>query len=509
MNVHDQTLPEILDRVARQVDMRYEMQGKNLSIQPDLPFLKHYRVDYPNIQRDSKGSIGTSTNFSGSGGGSAGGNASSSSIEDVSNNRFWPTLIENLKKLLLETDKLIPDEKANADAKPTSAETAKAASSPVAAAAAVLGMVKNGSPGTSSNDAPSAPQAAALLPRVTVREAASVIANPETGNISVRATQSQHAKVRDFLDQVLHSARRQVLIEATIVEVDLSNQFQQGINWSLLQTKGKSAITGINIAPSGDATTLQTGGAVGSLATLTFKQAGLWNGAADLTGMLSLLESFGTLKVLSSPKISVLNNQSSVLKVVDNKIYFTISYTPGTAATAFSPGTPGAYTSTAHSSPIGFFMTVVPQISDSGEVTLNLRPTITRITGYVADPNPVLSQNNLVNRFPEVQTREMESVLRVQSGDIAVLGGLMQDTRANYSDEVPGVNRIPFVGELFKYRNERSSKSELVIFIRPTVLKAANLDGEFKDFRSLLTSSVGTLGGRESERGSSTAAAPF
>jgi general secretion pathway protein D len=232
---------------------------------------------------------------------------------------------------------------------------------------------------------------------------------------------------------------------------------------------------------------------VGALASLTFKQTGLWNGAADLTAMLTLLESFGNLKVLSSPKISVLNNQSSVLKVVDSKIYFTIDYTPGVAATTVTPATPAVYTTTSHATPIGFVMTVVPQISESGEVTLSLRPTITRITGYVADPNPILAQNNVINKFPEVQTREMESVMRVQSGDIAILGGLMQDTRSNYSDEVPGMNRVPMVGDLFKYRNESKSKSELVIFIRPTVLKVANLDADLKSFRGLLNASTEAL----------------
>ena len=111
MNVRDQTLTEILDRVARQVDLRYEVDGKNLSIQPDSPYLTHYRIDYPNIQRDAKSSIVTSTNVASTGGsgGTGGGNASTSSIESTSNNRFWTTLNNNLVDLLRETDKIIPE----------------------------------------------------------------------------------------------------------------------------------------------------------------------------------------------------------------------------------------------------------------------------------------------------------------------------------------------------------------------------------------------------------------
>ena len=493
MNVRDQTLTEILDRVARQVDLRYEVNGMNLSILPDSAYLKHYRVDYPNVQRDAKSSIVTSTNVASTGGSGSGGggNASTSSIDSTSNNRFWVTLNSNLVDLLRETDKLSPE--AGRPTAPGQVGQSAPVQAPSPALPAPLSAVGAGVAAASAGaTAPLAP-ASAAVPRSIFREAASVISNPETGVISVRATQSQHAKVGDFLSRVLSSARRQVLIEATIVEVDLSNRFQQGIDWSLLQTAGANAGSGIVIRPTGEGGNgLQTGGLVSSMASVGFKQFRLWNGDTDLSAMLSLLESFGTLKVLSSPKVSVLNNQSSVLKVVDNKVYFTISVTPGTAATATTAATPAIYTTDIKTVPIGFLMTVVPQISDSSEVTLNLRPTISRITGYATDPNPVLAQNNLVNRIPEVQTREMESVLRVQSGEIAILGGLMQDSRNNNTDGVPGLNQLSVFGELFKYRNDSTSKSELVIFLRPTVLRDASLNADFKDFRGLLPSSVDT-----------------
>ena len=488
MNVRDQTLTEILDRVARQVDLRYEVNGMNLSILPDSAYLKHYRVDYPNVQRDAKSSIAIATNLATGGGG---GNASISSIESTSNNRFWVTLNSNLVDLLRETDKLSPE--AGKPTAPVQAGQGAPAQPLSPALPASLAAVGTAVPAAAAGTAASLAPASAAVPRSLFREAASVISNPETGVISVRATQSQHAKVGDFLSKVLSSARRQVLIEATIVEVDLSNRFQQGIDWSLLQTAGANAGTGITIRPTGGGGNgLQTGGVVSSMASLGFKQFRLWNGDTDLSAMLSLLESFGTLKVLSSPKVSVLNNQSSVLKVVDNKVYFTISVTPGTAATATTAATPAIYTTDIKTVPIGFLMTVVPQISESSEVTLNLRPTISRITGYATDPNPVLAQNNLVNRIPEVQTREMESVLRVQSGEIAILGGLMQDSRNNNTDGVPGLNQLSVFGELFKYRNDSTSKSELVIFLRPTVLRDASLNADFKDFRGLLPSSVDT-----------------
>ncbi len=471
MNVSDQTLVEILDRVARQVDLRYDINGKNLSIQPDSPYLKNYRVDYPNIARETTSSIGSSSSV-------GGGSTSSTSISNVSSNRFWATLQTNLTDLLRETDKTVSDvgtgpvtaAAPSAPAARPAAPAAAPAGSPTLAAASAIAAIAA---------VPSAPSAPA--PKSIFREAASVIANPETGNISVRATQSQHAKVREFLERVLSSARRQVLLEATIVEVDLSSQFQQGINWSILQTGGANA---------GSALSISQGSAVSSVAEFTFKQFRLWNGDADLSAMLRMLESFGTLRVLSSPKISVLNNQSSVLKVVDNKVYFTLTVTPGTAATTTTPATAATYTTAATTVPIGFLMSVVPQISEGNEITLNLRPTISRITGYVADPSPDLAKAGVANRVPEVQTREMESMMRVQSGDIAILGGLMQDSRDNNSDEIPGLSKLPVIGNLFKYRNEASKKSELVIFLRPTVLTDASLNGDFRDYRASLTSNI-------------------
>lgn len=131
-------------------------------------------------------------------------------------------------------------------------------------------------------------------------------------------------------------------------------------------------------------------------------------------------------------------------------------------------------------------MTVTPQISGHGEVILNLRPTISRISSFATDPSPALAAAGVVNRIPVVQSREMESILRVQSGDIAVLGGLIQDTRDRKTDGLPGLNNTPVLGDLFRFTDNRSRKTELVIFLRPTVLTDSSLDGDFQRFSSVL-----------------------
>ncbi|MFL6658190.1 MAG: pilus (MSHA type) biogenesis protein MshL [Massilia sp.] len=470
LNALDQTMPQLLARIGKQVDMRYELEGANLIVRPDTPYLHNYRIDYVNMVRDSSSSSNIATQISttgtsSSGAGGAGGNNSTTSVSNTSNNRFWTTLVENIKDTLRETDKVVGE--------------AAATPPPVAVAAPEASSADGTTPRPKSAQLNAGPTVAP----VNYREAASVIANPETGLIAVRATSRQHEKIQEFLDLVMSSARRQVLIEATVIEVQLNDNYQQGINWSSLRT---SATQGLSL----------TQGQVGTNPLPTNVSPGVTPGVfvmnylkpltsiGNLTATVQLLESFGKVKVLSSPKISVLNNQTALLKVVDNKVYFTITAT----TTPGSLGTPGTstYTSELHTVPVGFVMSVTPQIAQSDEVTLNVRPTISRIVGFVQDPSPALAAAAVVSNVPVIQTREMESVLRVTSGNIAVMGGLMQDTVDNLKDGVPLLSRIPGIGNAFGYRNETTSKSELVIFIRPVVIKEASVDGDYKDFRNFL-----------------------
>jgi len=453
LNALEQTLPQILARIAKQVDMRYEIDGQTITVMRDTPFLRIYRVDYVNLSRDARSVANLATQVSGaSGGGSSGGSAgtaqnnSTAVISTLSANRFWDTLIANVRDMLRETDKVVP-------------LGAKSAPSPAAAPVTV-----------------SAPAG------VEFREAASVIANAEAGVLSIRATSRQHEKVQEFLDLVLANAKRQVLIEATIAEVQLNNQYQRGIDWSRLRSGG----AGFQVQQSSAATPagVSTGAFVFGYAT----------GGLNFTSAMRLLESFGDVRVLSSPKISVLNNQTAVLKVVDNLVYFTIQANTTTAANSPAVTT---FTTTVNSVPVGFIMSVVPQISDSASVLLNLRPTISRKLTDIADPNPSLAnpcgvgvQNcatpAISSLIPVIQTRELESVLRVQSGQIAMLGGLMQDAVSTVEDTVPGLRNIPGIGALLAQRKDVNQKTELVIFLRPTVIRDASVQGEHQRFRDLL-----------------------
>lgn len=473
LNALDQTIAELLDRIARQVDMRYELEGKNLFVLPDAPFLRLYKADYPNITRDSSSSTGSESQVATTGQGTASGtgNSSSASIRNTSNNRFWITLTENIRDLLRETDRIIE----------TTASAAPAAAAAPAPASAVSSAA--GAPGTAARTITgTAAPAAAVAPQPLYREAASVIANPETGVISVRATGKQHARVREFLDQVVGNARRQVLIEATIVEVALTNDYQQGINWSVIRNAVSTPLS--LVMAGGGGTALSTGVNPPFLGTFTAQRS---YGRTDILAAVRLLESFGKTRVLSSPKVSVMNNQAALLKVVDNKVYFTISVTPGTPASLGVPATAAVYTTTINTVPVGFLMNVTAQVGDDNEITLNLRPSVSRITSYANDPSPALAIAGITNRIPEIQTREFESIMKVRDGETAVLGGLMQDDQSNATDQIPGVGNVPVVGELFKLRSNQSNKSELVIFLRPTILRDSSIDGDASFIRSQLS----------------------
>jgi general secretion pathway protein D len=175
----------------------------------------------------------------------------------------------------------------------------------------------------------------------------------------------------------------------------------------------------------------------------------------------------------------VMNNQTAVLKVVDNQVYFSVKADTVTNQTTSTT----TFTTTQNVVPVGFIMNVTPQVSDADMVTINVRPTVTRIIGTVLDPNPSLAAANVKSSIPITQTREMESVLKVASGQTAVLGGLMVDSFEGQRTGLPIASRLPVVGDLFSQRNDLETKSELVIFIRPVVVRDASLDGDLAGYK--------------------------
>ncbi len=422
LNAIDQTLPQILDRLSRLIDLRYQLQNKALLITPDRPYLKTYTVDYVNMSRDTEGSVSVATQIAttgsdSEGGGGGGNNNSATEVSSSSEHHFWETLATSLREILAATVNPLAG---NDD-----------------------GEVDEGM----------------------------VIPNPETGIIAISATERQHAKVQDYLDKVLGSARRQVMMEATIVEVELNDTYQSGINFEILA----GAASSLSLGPAG------LPGVGTAFATAIFDNAKP-GGNQDFALTVNLLKEFGDVRVLSSPKIMVLNNQTAIFKVVENLVYFSVE-----TETVPVDGAPPIIntTTTAHTVPVGLVMAITPQISASDEIVLNVRPTITRSDATVADPNPDLGA--VANLIPVIQVREMESMLRLQSSQIAVLGGLMQDSVRKDTGGLPVLSEQEgSVGELFKSRDNDFTKTELVIFLRPTVIRSPSVSGDLANFQRFL-----------------------
>ena len=465
LNAIDQTLPQLLQRISRQVEMRYEIDGQNLIVSRDAPFLRSYKIDYLNASRNVKMQSTASTTFGSGGAGGGGPNATgaTSTIDVAAQNNLWESIVQNVKEILRETDKVLPAGSTIAGA------AAPAPPPPAPAAGAPAG----------------APAVAAVAPPPpNYIEAASVIANRESGVLYVRATSKQHDKVQEFIDQVLVGAKRQVLIEATVTEVQLRNEYQRGIDWARLQSPGFSfgqpALT-----PSTSATPGFT--AAAQLPFISFVSSG-----GSFTFNLKMLEQFGDVRVLSSPKLSVMNNQTATLRVTRDIIYFTV--TPSTQPITFAGGGAGtnvvqaSFTTTPNVAAEGFMMAVLPQINESDAIVLNVRPTIRRRVDSVRDPNPALqvSPTNptaIPNEIPVFETREFDSILRLQSGQLGVLAGLMQDIAENTDAGIPGLRSIPLIGDIFSSKAQLSRKTELVIFLRATVIQEPSIDGDFRRFR--------------------------
>ena len=415
LNAVDRPLPEILSRVAEQASLRYRLHGSNLIIQDDMPYWHNYLVDYVNIARSSVGEVGVATQIATSGGsvaeqssrqGDGQGNTSKTTVKSNSENDFWSALERGLVSILRD------------------AQGSYTAASP------------------EDNDP--------------------VIANPMASIVTVYGNQRAHRRIQEYLDKILASSQRQVLVEMTIVEVELSDNFQAGVDW----TKIAESASGNNDY-SVQTDLLGADLSVAPFVSLNFDDIDVFGGS--IAASVKMLQQFGDTKVLSSPKIMALNNQTALLKVVNEKVFFTVELDVR-EATADIPER-RTFTSELHTVPVGLVMSVTPQISEGGFVSISIRPTISDITGFAVDPAPRLAGADFDNLIPEIQVREIESLLQVLDGRTVMLGGLMQNKQISAKDGVPGLSRIPGVGKLFSYTRDNLVKTELVIFLKPTIVK--------------------------------------
>ncbi len=485
----DRPFNEVIERIADLGGLRYSVRGNAIRVERDLPYIKNYTLDFVNIVRSSQsnytlntsvlstGSSSSGGGGSGGGGGGTGGggsggsgggtgstggrvgtSGSSSSIDATSESDLWAALESSISEIL----NYFPQ-----------------------------GSVTTGSSGAPLANDMSTPAAGAnqLVPTATTGGASTpapgFVINRQAGILSANATERQHEMIDRFLTLLARNASAQVLIEAKIVEVSLTDQFQAGVDWN----KVIGNLDGIGLNPG----TYLPGGAVNS----NFNFAG--NGAvtfgvdkADLSLLVNLTERFGTTRTLSSPRLSAINNQQAVLTFAQNVVFFdctveapTTTNSP-TGGTSTTTSTAGSADCTPNSVPIGIILNILPSINvDKQEITLSVRPTLTRQVRQEENPEGRLigaivaqaggNATDVPTTFvPVIEVREIDSVMKVKSGGVMVIGGLMEDISNTENRGIPGMSDLPIIGSAFKSRDEQYQKRELIIFIKATIV---NTDG--------------------------------
>ena len=423
MNAIDQPLDLLLERIAAQANLRFRRQHNSLIVEADTPYHRTYRIDYINMDRAVTNRVSVSTQIATSGsselaGGTGGGdNNSATELISEADNNFWDQLVENISAMIwtagTDTDS-----------------------------------------GSSQN----------------------VIPNRVASLLTVNATEAEHRLISRYLNDLISSTHRQVLIEATIAEVNLNRDYQAGVDWSIFGNRGWGVVSNSTSTNLSDE----------PFTALSYTNPTSPLGEIDV--VIRALQTFGDVKVLSSPKLIALNNQTALLKVVDERVYFTFEVEREEEDDGSEEVT---VETTVNTVPVGLVMAVTPYISENSEVTLNVRPTISRIIGFVQFDDPFVRGNDgeatLISRVPEIQVREIETVLRVDSGQTVMLGGLMQDSIDNRTEGIPLLSQLPYVGDAFTYRNDVSSKTELVIFLRPVVTHTSSVkQPAFDRFRKYL-----------------------
>ena len=487
LSAYGQTLSELLERIRRQLPIRYERVGDTLVVMRDELYIKQYHINFPDLSRTYSGSSSTDVATSGS---SSLGSASLSTTKNGSGS-LWLDLEDAIDSVLTNLIVVLPQ----VSTAPAGVDEARV-------------------------------ERQAIVEELVGREVDSsgrtafVFTLPDAGLIVVYGNSEHHAVVSDMIGQVSDASRRQVLLQATVVEIQLNNQFQQGIDWSvfnasssspkLIQSAAQSygpilgststaeieevrsfyeAVFGededaVNAAVSAFVDNAQgapyfpPGSSTGGFINSSFV-------VGDLQFAISLLDTFGDTKVVSSPRISALNGQGAILKVVTDQIYFSLEVTRERDDAGVVTET---YEVTEETVPIGFSVDVYPQIGTDGTIILSMKPSVSRVVGTATQPT--VGTENLVRQtgVPIVSVKEIETLMLLQDGQTAVMGGLIEDQQLDNDTSVPGAASIPGIGNLFKNTDQKSSRVEYVIFVSAKIIENPSIYGDYSEFRSYLPS---------------------
>ncbi len=452
----DRPLRDVIDRIAQMENLRYEFDGKRLKIEQDRPYLESYTVDFLNMTRSSESSLTVNTNVLSASGGDTGGGGgqfntgSNSSINVTAESDLWVQFEEAIKQIL--------DDQQQGGALP-----------------AGVGVVTANAIAADGAANPAAPVNNFF------------VINRQGGLLTVFASQEKQDSVAAYIEHLKKTASAQVLIEAKIVEVTLNDEYRSGIDWESFALERGLKNFDFDLAVS----TLDTA----NPNVFSLRMTDTTDN--DLKALVNLTEEFGTSRTLSSPRLHAINNQQAVLTFAENQVYFEINVERETNSNSANNQDLLTVDSEIKTVPIGIILVVQPSINlETNEVTLNVRPTLSRVTSQIADPAVAFLASQattlsvpLENLIPVVEVRELDTIMKVRSGDVMVMGGLMEERSVNTDAGVPYASNVPFLGNLFKRVSKDQDIVEMVIFVKATIIpNSGTISQEDIDFYRKFTS---------------------
>lgn len=439
---------QVVARIADIAGLRYNFNDDVLRVEIDTPYSKLYKIDYLSYVRTTSGGIRNDVNVVSGDGADTGSNFEANSESEIN---FWGELETNLEQLLGgdTTGSL----KTRRDPRITVADQ-----NPDVQAVSADGEVAQ---------APQAVLNVSALPVDDAEEESSEEAentqtftiNRQAGLVNIYANEETQNQVDKYLIAVKRAVTSQVLIEAKILEVNLRDEFNTGVNWSVLGLLSGEVQLDFDSSssPSPNVTLGYTGN--------------------DVTALIDALQGFGTVNALASPRITVLNNQSAVMNVADNIVFFDIDVDVSEDTDNGLISRDVDIDAEIRNVPEGVLVNVQPSINlDDRTISMALRPTITSVLRRVENPaiTFVTEENNIDigdgGTVPELSVQELDSVIKVNSGQAIVMGGLIQDRTSVEQNGVPILSEIPLFGAAFRGHDDTVSKTELVIFLKATIL---------------------------------------
>lgn len=461
----------VIKRISEIAGLRYKFEDDIVRVELDLPYQKSYKLDYLSYIRKNTSGMKNDISVVTGEGASTGSKFETQASSEAD---FWAELQTGITQILgvrAGSGQML----SASDPQVTAVEQSPA---PVAPVVTQPASNADGTASTDSTVVQVQPPAATLqvqpLPQVSAGGGSSGSTDPvestfsvnkQAGMISVYATERQHTQIAEYLNEVRRSTTAQVLIEAKVLEVSLRDEYAAGINWDNINI-GDVAVDFANAGSLARPFLNEE-----TTAASNFNISVLGN---DASLVVDALSRFGTVHALASPRLTVLNNQSASLNVATNQVYFEIDID----VSQTDSGTQTTVDSEIRNVPEGVLINVQPSIDlDNQTVSMAVRPTITRITGFREDPGVAFvvaaaGGADISSQIPVVNVQEMDSVIKVGSGQAVVMGGLLQDRTAAEDKGVPILSEVPLIGNAFKNHGDEVSKTELVVFLKATIIDA-------------------------------------